>query len=93
MDYWNKETLNCLKNSNLKVDFVGNGQERLFIFVQWKVYENSWYAERFKVISVRHMYSLSLTRVTKLTELNTKKNLQIGFFPKWVYFVGVNESK
>ena len=41
MNFWNKETLNCLKNSNLKVDFAGNGQERLFIFVQWKVYENS----------------------------------------------------
>ena len=33
MDFWN-DTLNCLKNSNLKVDFVGNGQERLFIFIQ-----------------------------------------------------------
>ena len=21
MDFWNEETLNCLKNSNLKVDF------------------------------------------------------------------------
>ena len=27
MNFWDKETLNCLKNSNLKVDFVGNGQE------------------------------------------------------------------
>ena len=50
MDFMNKETLNCLKNSNLKVDFAGNGQERLFIFVQWKVYENCWHAEKFKVI-------------------------------------------
>ena len=50
MDYWNKETLDCLKNSNLKVDFAGNGQERLFIFVQWKVYKNSWHIEWFKVI-------------------------------------------
>ena len=50
MDFWNEETLNCLKNSNLKVDFVGNGQERLFIFIKWKVCENSWYAERFKMI-------------------------------------------
>ena len=91
MDFWNEETLNCLKNSNLKVDFAGNGQERLFIFVQWKVYENSWHTERFKMISVGHMYSLNLTRGTKLTELNTKKNLQIGFFPKWMFFV--NESK
>ena len=33
------------------------------------------------------MYSQNLTRGTKLTELNTKKNLQIGFFPKWMYFV------
>ena len=36
------------------------------------------------------MYSQNLTRGTKLTELNTKKNLQIGFFLKWMYFV--NES-
>ena len=50
MDFWNEETLNCLKNSNLKVDFVGNGQERLFIFIQLKVCENSCYAERFKMI-------------------------------------------
>ena len=50
MDFWNEETLNCLKNSNLKVDFVGNGQERLFIFIQWKLCENSCYAERFKMI-------------------------------------------
>ena len=35
------------------------------------------------------MYSLNLTRWTKLTELNTKKNLQMGFFPKWVYFVNL----
>ena len=34
MDFWNKGTLNCFKNSNLKDDFAGNGQERLFIFVQ-----------------------------------------------------------
>ena len=34
MNFWVKETLNCLKNSNLKVDFVGNDEERLFIFVQ-----------------------------------------------------------
>ena len=33
MDFWSEETLNCLKNNNLKVDFVGNGKERLFIFV------------------------------------------------------------
>ena len=25
-----EETLNCFKNVNLKVDFVGNGKERLF---------------------------------------------------------------
>ena len=25
MDFKNKETLDCLKNSNLKVDFVENG--------------------------------------------------------------------
>ena len=24
MDFWDEKTLNCLKNSNLKVDFVGN---------------------------------------------------------------------
>ena len=84
MDFWNKETLNCSRNSNLKVHFAGNGRERLFIFVQWKVYENSWHTERFKMISVGHMYSLNLTRGTKLTELNTKKNLQIGFFSKMV---------
>ena len=41
------------------------------------MYENSWHAERFKMISVGHMYSLSLTRGTKLTELNTKKKLWI----------------
>ena len=23
MNFWDKETLNCLKNSNLKVDFAG----------------------------------------------------------------------
>ena len=25
MDFWNKETLDCLKYSNLDVDFVENG--------------------------------------------------------------------
>ena len=25
IDFWNKETLNCFENSDLKVDFVGNG--------------------------------------------------------------------
>ena len=34
MDIWSEETLNCFKNSNLKVDFARNGTERLFIFVQ-----------------------------------------------------------
>lgn len=57
MDFWKEETLNYLKNSNLKVDCVGNGTERLCIFVQWKVCENSWHAVRFKMILVRHIYS------------------------------------
>ena len=91
MDIWNEETLNCFKNSNLKVDFARNGTERLFIFVQWKVCENSWHAVRFKMILVRHIYSQNLTRGTKLIELNTNVNFQIRFFPKWMYFV--NESK
>ena len=34
MDFWIEEALNCLKKSNLKVDFAGNSIERLFIFVQ-----------------------------------------------------------
>ena len=31
MDFWNEKTLNCLKNSNLKVDFVGNGKDIPFL--------------------------------------------------------------
>ena len=50
MDFWNEETLNYLENSNLKVDFAGNEQERLLIFIHWLVCENSWYAERFQMI-------------------------------------------
>ena len=49
-DFWNKETLNCLKSSNLKGGFAGNGKERLFIFVQREVCENSWHTVRFKMI-------------------------------------------
>ena len=85
------ETPNCLKNGNLKVDFAGNGKERLFIFVQWKVCENNWHAVRFKTILVKHIYSQNLTRETKLIELNTKVNLLIRFFSNWMSFV--NESK
>ena len=36
------------------------------------------------MISVRHMYSLNLTRGTKLTELNTKKNLH-SVFPENIH--------
>ena len=33
MVFWNEETLNCLKNSNLKVDFVGNRAKRGCLFL------------------------------------------------------------
>ena len=36
MDFWNEETLNYLENSNLKVDFAGNEQERLLNFYPLK---------------------------------------------------------
>ena len=91
MDFWSEETLNYFKDSNLKVEFVGNDKERLIIFVWWKVCVNSWHAVRFKMILVRHFYLQNLTKGTKLIELNTKVNLLIRFFPKWIYFV--NNSK
>ena len=33
MVFWNEETLNCLKNSILKVDFVGNRAKRGCVFL------------------------------------------------------------
>ena len=79
-----------LKISNLKVDCAGNGQERLFIFVQWKVYENSWHAERFKVISVRHNHVFlkshqrnKTNRTPHKEELADKIFSKMGVLCKW----------
>ena len=72
-----------LKISNLKVDCAGNGQERLFIFVQWKVYENSWHAERFKMISVRHNHVfLKSHQRNKTNRTQHKEELADKFFSK-----------
>ena len=30
MDFWSEQTLNCLKNNNLKVDFAGNGRVAVY---------------------------------------------------------------
>ena len=49
MVFWNEETLNCLKNSNLKVDFVGNWAKRGCLFLSNEKCV-SWHAERFKMI-------------------------------------------
>ena len=79
-----------LKISNLKVDCAGNGQERLFIFVQWKVYENSWHAERFKMISVRHNHVFlkshqrnKTNRTPHKEELADKIFSKMGVLWKW----------
>ena len=89
MDFWSEETLNCLKKKSENW-FCRKWQSCCLFFSNEKC-ENMWHAVRFKIILLRHIYSQNLTRGTKLFELNTKVNLLISFFPKWMYFV--NESK